>query len=196
MESDSINYSQLKESFPIANFPGGGWFEKLDKGIVVNLIEGAPLLIRWMFAEDIPMVCELERQIFPSPWPYESFIYELYNRNNNISIVGQIQNQVIAYAVSYLVVDEVHISNLAVAPNYQRLKIGETLLWISLQMSREKKSRIAHLEVRKNNLTAIALYQKYGFQVVGVRKNYYQNENEDALLMSCNLATESTHGVV
>lgn len=168
----------------------------LNSGISLHLAPTEPLVIRWMLFDDLPGVVNLERQIFPSPWHYEGFAYELLNRNYNVSLVGVIQNQVIAYSVSYLVVDELHISNIAVAPTFRRLKIGETLLWISLEIGRSADCYIAHLEVRKSNSSAISLYEKYGFQITGFRKNYYEEEQEDALLMSLNLASEINYGLV
>ena len=107
-----------------------------------------------------------------------------------------IKEKLVTYSISYVIYDEIHISNIAVVPDYRRLKIGESMFTIALKMGIEKKCQIAHLEVRKSNLPAITLYQKHGFQAVGVRKNYYQNENEDALLMTKKLSGENLHGVV
>lgn len=174
----------------------GQWFQHLNKGIVLNLPNKLQLCVRWMNVEDISLVCALEHRIFSTPWPFESFLYGLENRNFNISIVGLIEKTLVTYAISYLVYDEIHVSNLAVAPGFRRLKIGETMLWITLQISKEQNCPIAHLEVRKGNTAAISLYQKYGFKVVGVRKNYYQNENEDAVLMTRKLDVEKSNGVV
>lgn len=174
-----------------------GWRSRiLDNGLTIQLPDGTRLFVRWMNYYDVPVVCEIEKQIFPSPWQAESFLYELGNRNYNISFVGLIGKKIITYSTSYVVYDEFHISNIAVVPDSRRIKIGETMLTIALKIAMEKKCQIAHLEVRNSNVPAIALYQKYGFQAVGVRKNYYQNENEDALLMTKQLSGENIHGVV
>ncbi len=141
-------------------------------------------------------VYALECQIFPSPWSVENFLYEIDNRDFNISLLGLIDGQVVTYSISYIALDEFHISNLAVASDFRRLKIGETMLRITLQIGRETNCQVSHLEVRRSNEAAIALYQKYGFQVVGVRKKYYLNENEDALLMTKKLAGENIYGMV
>lgn len=176
--------------------PSDRLFQQLYPGLSITLIDGSQLRIRWMTFDDIPEILDLERMIFPSPWAFESFAFELTNLDCNVSMVGLIENRIVAYAVTYFVVDEVHISNIAVTPTYRKLKIGETLLSISLQIGKRKKCKVAHLEVRKTNEAAISLYKKYGFQITGLRKNYYEEENEDALLMSLNLESEIKHGLV
>ncbi|UCE04568.1 MAG: ribosomal protein S18-alanine N-acetyltransferase [bacterium] len=196
MDYKEINFAELNNPFPETKVKNDQWFRYLYKKIVVRLPSNFQLYIRWMHYNDIPKVCKLEQQIFPSPWQVESFLYELENRNYNISLAGLIGEVLVAYAVSYLVSDEIHISNLAVAPEYRRLKIGETMLRITLQIGLAKKCRFAHLEVRKNNIAAIWLYKKYGFRIVGIRNNYYQTENEDAILMSRKLDAENIYGVV
>jgi ribosomal-protein-alanine N-acetyltransferase len=196
VESNTINFIDLQQSLLKTEIPKDRLSQQLNSGIPVNLSNGKQVLLRWMSFSDIPGVLDLERRIFPSPWVYESFAYELTNRNYNISMVGVIGNQVIAYNVTYLVVDEIHISNIAVSPAFRRLKIGETLLWISLEIGKSSDCQFAHLEVRKNNIAAISLYKRYGFQIIGLRKNYYENEKEDALLMSLNLESEIKHGLV
>ena len=167
--------------------PSDRLFQQLYSGMSIDLIDGSQLRIRWMTFNDIPGILDLERVIFPSPWVFESFAFELTNLDYNISMVGLIENRVVAYAVTYLVVDEAHISNIAVSPACRKLKIGETLLSISLQIGKRNDCKVAYLEVRKTNEAAISLYKKYGFRITGLRKNYYEDEKEDALLMSLNL---------
>lgn len=169
---------------------------KLTSGLEVALADGSQILVRWMVPEDVPAVWALEQEVFASPWAVENFLYELGNHDYNISLIAAIGEQLAGYSVSYHVYDELHISNLAVAPNYRRRKIGETLLTINLRIAQIRSINHVHLEVRRSNLPAIALYQKYGFQIVGVRKNYYQNQHEDALLMTKKLAMELANGVV
>jgi len=188
--------SQLKEPFVSAELKNGYWYQQLNKGILVNLLNKSQLLIRWMQVDDLPFIFDLEQQIFLSPWTVESFLYEIYNRNYNVSIVGLIEQQLVSYAVSYLICDEMHISNLAVAPKFRRLKIGETMLSATLQIGKEKNCKIAQLEVRKSNKAAISLYQKYGFKLISVRKNYYQKEKEDALLMNRKIDKGGIYGMV
>ena len=160
------------------------WQERLKKGINFNLPEEINFLVRWMKAGDVSEVYNIEQETFPSPWTRESFLYRLNERDYNVSLVGLVGRKLVAYAISYIVCDELHFSNLAVKMNYRRHKIGEILLSTSMQHSEEKNCRWVHLEVRRNNKSAIQLYQKFGFKIVGVRKDYYKEENEDALLMS------------
>ncbi|MDZ7263838.1 MAG: ribosomal protein S18-alanine N-acetyltransferase [candidate division KSB1 bacterium] len=163
---------------------GSGLASELSVGISFRLKDQSNVLIRWMQANDVPAVYRLEQAIFPSPWTYDSFLYELSNHNFNLSVVGIVKQQVVAYAVANVVANEIHINNLAVAEAFRRRGIGERLLQMLLRLGGDMQCEVAHLEVRAGNKEAIPLYQKYGFQVVGVRKKYYDVENEDALLMS------------
>ena len=157
---------------------------QLAEGINVNISDEAALFIRWMSSSDVSGIYDIEVNTFSDPWSVESFLYRLKERDYNLSIVGMVDNSIVAYAISYLVCDELHFSNIAVKKNFQRQRIAEILLWTSLQIGKQKNCRWVHLEVRESNNPAIQLYHKFGFKVVGVRKNYYQEDNEDALLMS------------
>lgn len=197
MDYNIPNLSKSNDHFPVVEaIKNDHWNQKLNHGLVKQLSQKSKLFVRWMNLSDIPFVYDLECEIFPSPWSVDNFLHEFDNHDRNISFIGIIEQQLVAYAISYIVQDEFHISNLAVAPEFRRLKIGESMLKITLQISLDKKCQLAHLEVRKNNLPAIALYQKHGFQIVGLRKNYYQNEREDALLMTRKLIGENIHGMV
>lgn len=196
MDYNIIDFYKLTDSLPTIESNNNQYLPDLNKGTEARLPDGRKLFIRWMQYPDIPTICYIEREVFPSPWTVESFLYELENRDYNISIVGLIEQQLITYAVSYIVYDEIHISNVAVVPEFRRLTIGETMMNLTLQIGMEKSCQNAHLEVRRSNDAALSLYQKYGFQIVGVRKNYYQNEREDALLMTKKLAVENIHGMV
>jgi len=165
-------------------FTNISWQDQLINGINFCLPKENIILVQWMKPEDVLKVYDIEKEIFPMPWSKKSFLYRLEEQNYNVSIVGFLKKELVAYAVSYLVQGELHFSNLAVKKKYQRRKIGEILLWTSLQIGKEKNCHVVHLEVRKNNNSAIQLYQKFGFEIIGVRSNYYSEENEDALLMS------------
>jgi len=159
-------------------------FHNLHTGINLKLPGGEILSIKWMEVSDVSEVILIEREIFPAPWSEDSFLYRLCDKDYNLSLIGTINGGIAAYAVSYIVSDELHFMNLAVKRACRRNKIGEILLLMSLRAGKEKNCRCVHLEVRKNNTSAIQLYKKNGFENVGVRKNYYREENEDALLMS------------
>ena len=181
MESERINIDPDKVN---QIFPNLSLIKSLDAGINLKLPGQKILSIKWMEKSDLSDVLIIEKETFPAPWSEESFLYRLGEKNHNLSLIGTINGRIAAYAVSYIVSDELHFINLAVKQSYRRNKIGEMLLLKSLRAGKEKKCLWVHLEVRKNNTSAIQLYEKIGFKSVGVRKKYYEEENEDALLMS------------
>lgn len=137
-----------------------------------------------MTESNVDDVFQLEQKIFPDPWSKAAFQGELQNPEHCLTLVGFIENDLIAYAISRFIIDELHINNIAVAAEYRRKGFGKTLLWLILKIASYSGVNIYHLEVRRSNLAAISLYKKFGFRIVGIRKQYYQKENEDALLMS------------
>ncbi len=167
------------------------WQNDLKKGIDFDLYGETKLSVKWMEERDVSEVVKLEKEIFPFPWLKEGFLYRLGDPEFNVSLVGFIQNELVAYTVSYIVYDELHFDNLAVRKNFRKIKVGEILLWLTLKIGKEKKCLWSFLEVRKGNTPAINLYKKFGFEKVGVRKNYYREENEDALLMSKSILVKS-----
>lgn len=136
---------------------------------------------RLMMLEDIDAICEIEKILFSVPWSKESFEKEL-DKSYGLSYVAVKDNKVVAYIICWLIANEVHIGNIAVHPDYQRQKIGENL--VQKVLSQSENSSWAVLEVRRSNFKAQALYKKLGFKVFGVRRNYYSDNREDAILMS------------
>lgn len=144
---------------------------------------GRTLQIRAMRIEDLPAVVALEKELFRSPWSAEMFREDL-DQEYACSLVVLDGDLLAGYMVTYFIADEIHIANVAVVPEYQRRGIGVALLKRFLTLGKERGIFMAHLEVRASNAGAIALYQKIGFEKVGLRKNYYEVEQEDAVLMS------------
>ncbi len=144
----------------------------------------------YMQQEDIGAVHELEKRLFLSPWTKKMFLMELQQPGLRLSVVVKDKNVIAGYIFIHYIIDEIHIVNIAVAPEYQRCGIAQMILQNIIQAAAKAGYVRAHLEVRKSNLAAIALYQKLGFKIVGVRKNYYQAEKEDALLMSLELGSK------
>ena len=165
-------------------FLSSSWLNDLKKGVDFHLPGKRKLSAKWMEERDVSEVIKIEKEIFPDPWHKESFLFRLGATDFNVSLVGFLGKELVAYTVSYCVHDELHFDNLAVKKNFRKKKIGEILLWLSLEIAKEKKCIWSFLEVRKTNTPAIQLYKKFGFELEGVRKNYYKEENEDALLMS------------
>ncbi|HLC06047.1 MAG TPA: ribosomal protein S18-alanine N-acetyltransferase [Anaerolineales bacterium] len=145
------------------------------------------VVVRAMELEDLANVLEIDRLSFPVPWPERSYRYELTeNPASNLLVAesnGSIR-RVVGFIGSWLIADEVHISTLAVHPSFRGLGLGKTLLEAILDQTARRGAEIATLEVRVSNTTAIDLYRKTGFEVVGRRPGYYRDNGEDALLMT------------
>lgn len=145
-------------------------------------------LLRAMRPEDLPQVYALEIAIFPTPWSLNSYQFELErNPASELWVIeardGAGQSQIAAYLVAWLLIDEVHIANIAVAPDFRHLGLGRRLLRHTLRQAAEDGLRYATLEVRVGNKAARALYKSFGFEVAGRRRRYYRDNNEDALTM-------------
>jgi ribosomal-protein-alanine N-acetyltransferase len=145
------------------------------------------LNIRAMTLDDIEAVCRIDRASFPTPWPERSYRFEL-TRNPAAQLFVAEQNgvaqEIIGYVGMWFIVDEVHISTLAVAPGFRRRGFGEKLLASALTFAASRCVNKTTLEVRVSNHSAIQLYRKYGFEIVGRRKAYYRSNREDAYIMA------------
>ncbi len=148
-------------------------------------VEAVPkpvLTVHRMTAPDLEAVVHIERTCFPSHWPINAFLNELSNRAAHY-FVARWEGRVVGYCGMWVIMDEAHITTLGVLPEYRRKKVGELLLWVLLVSARQLGARRATLEVRKSNLPAIRLYEKYRFRQVTIRKGYYAETGEDALVM-------------
>ena len=142
-----------------------------------------------MRERDLPFVMEIERLSFPNPWKESSFRGEIANLHISYPnvIIYRPQDKIIGYIIFWLVADEAQISNLAVHPDFKRLGIGDTILKQVLITMRRMQAKQVILEVRPSNLSARTLYEKNGFTLLGIRRGYYQDPPEDALVMSKSL---------
>jgi [ribosomal protein S18]-alanine N-acetyltransferase len=128
-------------------------------------------------------VLRIEGEVYPRPWSMSLFLSELALRSTRAYFVARVGREVVGYVGLMMTVDDGHITTIAVDPRWHRHKIGTRLL---LAASREAIGRGATsltLEVRMANHGAQELYRRFGFRPVGVRKNYYAETNEDALVM-------------
>lgn len=143
--------------------------------------------IRRMTMDDIPAVVAIDRMSFPNPWPERSYIYELQHNPTSRLLVAEVCEegdcQVVGFIGFWFVIDEAHISTLAVHPNFRGHRIGDRLLALALRTAEEMGGFLVSLEVRESNQVARQLYQKFGFKKVGRRKRYYRHNNEDAIVM-------------
>ncbi|WP_066320585.1 ribosomal protein S18-alanine N-acetyltransferase [Bacillus sp. FJAT-29814] len=144
-------------------------------------------VFRYMREEDLDQIMEVEHASFTVPWSREAFYNELYNNKFAVYLVLETDNQVIGYCGVWIVIDEAHVTNIAVLPEYRGKKLGEAMLRKLMSIARERGARSMTLEVRVTNHVAQSLYRKLGFQNGGIRKNYYSDNQEDALVMWVNL---------
>jgi ribosomal-protein-alanine N-acetyltransferase len=137
-----------------------------------------------MKIEDLEEVLDIEVLSFATPWSRNAFLYELLENERAVYyVVHNSMNKLIAYIGMWVIFDEGHITNLAVHPAYRHQGVGKFLLINFIKAAREKKIKHLTLEVRRSNAVAQELYQKMGFVHMGVRKKYYLDNNEDALIM-------------
>jgi ribosomal-protein-alanine N-acetyltransferase len=144
--------------------------------------------LRRMRRTDIDQVFALEQIIFPTPWSLKSYEFELESNPASRQWVIETQElgddwHIVAFSVCWILGDEVHIANFAVASAYRRRGLGHRLLRHILECAQEEGMHSATLEVRAGNQAAQGLYAAYGFQQVGLRKQYYSDNREDALLL-------------
>ncbi len=132
---------------------------------------------------DIPRVLEIERQSFPTPWPHDAYAHELKENRLAVYLVARVDKEIVGYAGMWIIMDEAHITTIAVDPPRRGQHIGERLLVSLIEAALQRRARWMTLEVRKSNAAAQALYKKYGFREIGVRKGYYSDNREDAIVM-------------
>ena len=142
------------------------------------------LSIEPMTHADLALVHEIERASFTTPWPSYAYRNELDSNRLAQYLVVRVGRAVVAYAGIWLLVDEAHVTTFAVDPAWRRRRIGERLILALLDLAVGRGARVATLEVRLSNLAARRLYEKYGFQPVGIRPHYYSDDHEDALIMT------------
>ncbi|HHX38620.1 MAG TPA: ribosomal protein S18-alanine N-acetyltransferase [Armatimonadetes bacterium] len=136
---------------------------------------------------DLDDVLRIERASYPTPWRPETFRYEICDNPNAHYVVARAHFPegpvTVGYAGMWLIIDEAHITTIAVDPNYRGLKIGERLLLTLLTAATQKGACRATLEVRESNLVAQRLYLKYHFGAAGMRRGYYTDSGENAIIM-------------
>jgi ribosomal-protein-alanine N-acetyltransferase len=142
--------------------------------------------IREMQPEDIPAVMEIDRGAFPNPWPENTYRYEILKNEASHLLVIQTREppQVVGVGGYWLIVDEAHLSTFAVHPERRNRGVGKVLLAHLLRHAAALGAVSAMLEVRAGNSAAQRLYAGFGFRPVGLRKGYYKNNGEDAVLMT------------
>lgn len=142
------------------------------------------ITIKRMQKSDVDNVIAIEEKAYGEHhWSKESFLNELSNDLARYNCAFDNDGNLLGYSGCWQILEEVHITNIAVAPEFRRQKVGEKLLKRIIDDCYENKAKYITLEVRVSNTPAINLYEKFGFKSLGTRKGYYQNNNEDALIM-------------
>jgi ribosomal-protein-alanine N-acetyltransferase len=152
------------------------------------------LHIRRARLADVSAIWAIESLSFPTPWSRWSFLAELSQRNSHMLVAGPPSPQpwqTWAYLVFWVVLDEMHILNLAVHPSKRRRGIARRLLSEGLAQARALGAELAWLEVRPSNNAARALYESFGFKEAGRRPGYYDDTQEDALLLTLEWRSET-----
>ena len=140
--------------------------------------------IREMEYDDIDSILQIEELCYGAHhWSRESFLTELSNKISSYRCVLTPDKKCAGYIGIWKIVDEAHVTNLSVHPDWQNKKLAHRLLLASIDECYREKIKYITLEVRVSNKKAIGLYDKFGFKSLGVRKKYYQDNNEDALIM-------------
>jgi [ribosomal protein S18]-alanine N-acetyltransferase len=145
------------------------------------------LVFRLMRDEDLDQIINIEKLSFTIPWSKEAFYNELHKNQFATYLVIEDGESIIGYCGVWIVVDEAHITNIAVLPEYRGRKLGESLLAKVIEMAKEMGAKSMTLEVRVSNIVAQNLYRKFGFENGGIRKGYYTDNQEDALVMWVNI---------
>lgn len=140
--------------------------------------------IRPMRREDLPMVSLLDQLSFTEPWPANTFAYELTTNYSICQVAVDLSGEILGAIIVWLVVDEAHVATIAVHPDHRQKGIGAALLANALLIAAYRGAVTSLLEVRVSNQPALKLYERFGYHIVGVRKNYYQDNHEDALLLT------------
>ncbi|MEK5058166.1 ribosomal protein S18-alanine N-acetyltransferase [Paenibacillus sp. FSL H7-0326] len=168
------------------------------KGVVRGGMESKEqtgrLEFRFMKLEDIPDVLVIEQECFTLPWTETAFVNELTQNHFAKYMIMELDGQAIGYCGMWTIVDEAHITNIAVREAYRGRKLGEKLLHEMMKTAAYLGMTRMTLEVRISNTVAQNLYKKKGFKPSGLRKGYYSDNNEDALIMWADLPASIDHG--
>jgi len=147
-----------------------------------------PITMRRMNEFDIDNVLIVEEQSFTLPWSRAGFVGEMKNELAHYLVMVD-QGRIIGYAGMWIIVDEAHVTNVAILPEYRGRKLGEKLMSALIEHAKDRGALCMTLEARPSNTVALGLYAKFGFISRGIRRNYYSDTQEDALIMWCDKLT-------
>ncbi len=158
--------------------------------------EAEPLVVHVlsMRRRHVRSVIRIENQVYPRPWSMSLFLSELALRSTRAYFVARVGRDVVGYGGLMMTGDDGHVTTIAVDPRWQRHQIGTRLLLVLAREAIEREARSLTLEVRLSNRGAQELYRKFAFGPVGVRKNYYAETKEDALVMWAEDVADDEYG--
>lgn len=150
-----------------------------------------PISMAAMTLDVVNEVLDIERVSFQTPWSRSAFRYELTQNRVARSVVVRVGGELAGYLCLWEIGHEIHITNLAVHPRFRRRGVARALLGQTMEDARGSGVELLFLEVRPTNGEALALYESFGFSVIGRRKGYYFDTGEDALVMEARLGAET-----
>ncbi len=144
------------------------------------------MTVRMMEIDDLPQVMEIEEESFSVPWSKEGF-FTFLTREDTMFLAVEEKGEILGYCGTLIVLDEADVLNVVVKRERRREGIGYFMMQSVMILLKEQGVRILHLEVRKGNSEALRLYERVGFVRDGLRKDYYSDPTEDAILMSMSI---------
>ncbi|MGA8534936.1 MAG: ribosomal protein S18-alanine N-acetyltransferase [Candidatus Tumulicola sp.] len=141
------------------------------------------LTIAAMTSSDVSSVIRIEKASFSTVWPSDAFFNELSTNKLAHYFVGRIGDTIVAYGGIWVILEDSHVTTLAVDPAHRGKRFGEVMLLRLIEEAVERGAAWMTLEVRESNAVAQQLYRKYGFTTVTMRRGYYSDDNESALVM-------------
>ena len=142
-------------------------------------------VLRRMTISDVPAVHRLEQAIFSMPWSEKDFVYEMTENKVARYLVIEETGEIIAFAGAHIILDQAHVTNIAVRQDCRGRGLGRMITRALMQYASNLGAEYLTLEVRQSNVAAQNLYKSLGFVKVNVRKRYYEDTGEDAWLMVC-----------
>lgn len=141
---------------------------------------------RKMTIADIDAVYEIEHSSFTLPWTKEAFFYEMLDNQHAYYLLAETADGIVGFCGLWIIMDECHVTNIAILPEHRGKKLGEKLMRAAMETAVEKGAKTMTLEARVSNTPARNLYEKLGFKNGGIRKSYYSDNFEDAIVMWVN----------
>jgi len=144
------------------------------------------LKIRTAQSFDLDTICAIESRSFPTSWKSATYLAEI-DRKEAIFLVAEYNGEIVGFALSWTVVDEMQVLKIAVDESFRKNKVATGLMHRSIEIAIAKKASICFLEVRTGNVPAQKMYAKLGFKILGIRKGYYTDTGEDAIVLAAKI---------